>query len=464
MIEGLLGNVGGAIGSAFGGASDFLLNRGRYAEPGAMNAQYGVPEADVRQAGINTLANVSALLLAAGQPMTGAQRGQMLAQIGPAMGGMTTDLFKSSQARLMLAQQREKMNEIAELDAIDKKRKEDPEGLARAMNNIPVDLVKTLDRKTLRDMAKAINIKRATRSPLEEAQEKIMLQALQQSGMLASSGISGAQQPVVAGAPMEAAQAQEAADIAGWEGAQPQKAAAPSAAPAAAQPVANLQSDEQRQKYIASLKDFAARIAVVDPAKAKQLTDAADAIESQSLKKAKEKIGELEGAAAVNAPKSVAFAEETLRLIQGLKNNPGLQYVTGNIYGRGPMIASYVPGAGADQARQAKSVIEQLQSRTFLEAYQNALKGAGPITQVEGIKGEQAIARLNQTYVSTEDYKKALEDLESVLKKTMASATEIGQRYGTIPKQAGAQATPAAPQAGGGQRIRRWNPETGKLE
>lgn len=99
MIEGLLGNVGGAIGSAFGGASDFLLNRGRYAEPGAMNAQYGVPEADVRQAGINTLANVSALLLAAGQPMTGAQRGQMLAQIGPAMGGMTSDIQKSVMAR-----------------------------------------------------------------------------------------------------------------------------------------------------------------------------------------------------------------------------------------------------------------------------------------------------------------------------------------------------------------------------
>lgn len=95
MVEGLLGNVG----SALGGVGDFLLNRGQYADPTAINQQYGVPQADVRQAGINTLANVSALLLAAGQPMTGAQRAQMLAQIGPAMGGMQTDILKASQAR-----------------------------------------------------------------------------------------------------------------------------------------------------------------------------------------------------------------------------------------------------------------------------------------------------------------------------------------------------------------------------
>ena len=95
MVDGILGG----IGDFFGGAKDFLLGGGRYADPTAINPQYGVPEADVRQAGINTLANVSALLLAAGQPMSGAQRAQMLAGIGPAFGGMSADIQKSLQAR-----------------------------------------------------------------------------------------------------------------------------------------------------------------------------------------------------------------------------------------------------------------------------------------------------------------------------------------------------------------------------
>jgi hypothetical protein len=88
MAEGFLGGVG-----------DFFFNTGRYADPNAINPQYGVPEADVRQAGINTLANVSALLLAAGQPMSGQQRAQLLAGVGPALGGMQRDIQQSLQAR-----------------------------------------------------------------------------------------------------------------------------------------------------------------------------------------------------------------------------------------------------------------------------------------------------------------------------------------------------------------------------
>lgn len=95
MADGILGGIGNALG----GVGDFLLGGGRYADPTAINPQYGVPESDVRQAGINTLANVSALLLAAGQPMSGSQRAQLLAGIGPAFGGMQRDLQQSLQAR-----------------------------------------------------------------------------------------------------------------------------------------------------------------------------------------------------------------------------------------------------------------------------------------------------------------------------------------------------------------------------
>lgn len=116
-----------------GGFSDFLLGGGKYADSNAINPQYGVPESDVRQAGINTLANVSALLLAAGQPMTGAQRAQVLSQLGPAMGGMGTDIYKSAQARLMNAQMQNAQNELNELNVVRQRQKDDPAGLARML-------------------------------------------------------------------------------------------------------------------------------------------------------------------------------------------------------------------------------------------------------------------------------------------------------------------------------------------
>jgi hypothetical protein len=195
------------ISNALGGAGDFFLNRGRYADPNAINEQFGVPEQDVRQAGINTLANVSSLLLAAGQPMTGTQRAQLLAGIGPALGGMQGDIFKASQARLMNAQMREKTDEMREVQAINQRRREDPAGLARAMG-ISEDLVKAMDARSLRDVAKQVSIKRATASPLQQAVQarvgQIMAPAL-------PSSVPGAPPPSGVAAPGAAAAAPEMA-------------------------------------------------------------------------------------------------------------------------------------------------------------------------------------------------------------------------------------------------------------
>ena len=185
-----------------GGFSDFLLGGGKYADPNAINPQYGVPESDVRQAGINTLANISALLLAAGQPMTGAQRGQLLAQIGPAMGGMGTDLYKAAQTRLMTAQNKAAQEELGELDVMRKKKAEDPEGLAKAMG-VNVDLVKAMSTKSLVDMAKQITIKRATVEPGQAA--------ITEAFARANAPVAGAP---AAGAPVAAAPVQPTAEVA----------------------------------------------------------------------------------------------------------------------------------------------------------------------------------------------------------------------------------------------------------
>jgi hypothetical protein len=163
MADGLLGGFG-----------DFLLGGGKYADPNAINPQYGVPESDVRQAGINTLANVSALLLAAGQPMTGAQRAQMLAQIGPAMGGMTTDIYKASQARLMTAQQQRAMRDIQEENMLSERMKDPAKFEAEFGFNpsgLSVKSVADLMRTTQLDKLPTLQ-NRVNRLKVEEAEAK----------------------------------------------------------------------------------------------------------------------------------------------------------------------------------------------------------------------------------------------------------------------------------------------------
>jgi hypothetical protein len=114
MVDGILGG----LGSFAGGVGDFFTGGGKYADPQNINPRFGVPEADVRQAGLGALGNVGALLLAAGQSPDRGQRAQFLGQLGGAVSGMNTDLYKSSQTRLMTAQQQQAMREMDENRAL----------------------------------------------------------------------------------------------------------------------------------------------------------------------------------------------------------------------------------------------------------------------------------------------------------------------------------------------------------
>jgi hypothetical protein len=165
MADGILDGISNAVS----GAGDFFLNRGRYADPNAINAQFGVPEQDVRQAGINTLANVSSLLLAAGQPMTGSERAKLLAGIGPALGGMQTDIFKSSQARLMTAQQRGAMEEARGLASLGERIKTDPEGVGKLIGR-DADFVRANTPTNIMKIMQSIGTRDPVQQQLSEAQ------------------------------------------------------------------------------------------------------------------------------------------------------------------------------------------------------------------------------------------------------------------------------------------------------
>ncbi len=77
-----------------------------------IDPRFGVPRSDVRSAAVNALANISATLLAAGQPIAPAQRAQLLSQLGGAASGVNTDLYNASQRRLMGAQMEQRRSEL----------------------------------------------------------------------------------------------------------------------------------------------------------------------------------------------------------------------------------------------------------------------------------------------------------------------------------------------------------------
>lgn len=106
--------------------SDWMSGTGVYGSPNAIDPSTGVPYADVRSAQLGALGNIGSLLIAAGQPMTGAQRAQLLGQIGPQLSGMQTDIYNAAQRRLMQAQFQDQMAARASRTALAEEAKADP--------------------------------------------------------------------------------------------------------------------------------------------------------------------------------------------------------------------------------------------------------------------------------------------------------------------------------------------------
>lgn len=157
-------------------------------------------------------------------------------------------------------------------------------------------------------------------------------------------------------------------------------------------------------------------------------------------KAAQQSSGTATGKAAFDLPRVEQNAQRALQAIDEIRQDPMLPYAVG--YG------GYLPGGLSPKLKDFTAKVDQLKGQAFLDAY-NTLKGGGQITEIEGEKATNAIARLDRTQ-SQEGFKKALDDLEQVVRTGLQRArTQAGQ-------QAGAPA--AAPQ------IRKYNPETGKIE
>ena len=168
--------------------------------------------------------------------------------------------------------------------------------------------------------------------------------------------------------------------------------------------------------------------------------------------------GKMQAEAQIALPSTIATAERALANIEAIRNDPALPGITGMVQGRIPPMSP----AGTDLNVR----INQAKGQTFLEAFES-LKGAGQITEIEGQKAEQAIARLDRAQ-STEAYQQALDDLADVLRSGMERARTKAGVQPPAPPMGGIMAAPpesaAVENVGPPVKRMRFDPVTGMFE
>jgi len=426
MVDGFLGG----LSNFAGGVGDFFTGGGVYSDPKNINQRYGVPEADVRQAGLGALGNVGALLLAAGQSPDRGQRAQFLGQLGGAVSGMNTDIYKSSQARLMNAQQQQAMREVEETNALGAEiQRLGPDGFKAQYKIDP----RGIGLKDLREALTKIRITEATMSPADRAKAAARAQA--------SSYITPS-------------------------------AAAPGVAPtqATAQPAV----PEQPQPTGAMSVELARRIAsdptilAGDPALAKQYAEIAEKLETPGAKKTAElrATAEFEKQQALPRVES-AFANRELKtdLVRNTIKE-AIPEVGITTAGLGGSVMGRVSGTAAVDLQKKIDTIKANIGFDELQSMRDASKTGGALGQV----AVQELNYLQSTLGSLDreqspaELKKRLQQIDTVLERYQKSRREAFKKdYGRYPTPAEEAPAPSAPASGQG-KVRKWNPATGRIE
>ncbi len=105
------------------------------------------------------------------------------------------------------------------------------------------------------------------------------------------------------------------------------------------------------------------------------------------------------------APQAIVNAQNMLSQIDSLYDDPGLWWSVGGM--------GWTPNIPGNPQAGTISRIEQLQGQTFLQAFES-LKGGGQITEIEGVKATNAIARLQRSQ-NYDEYRAALKELRDVV-------------------------------------------------
>ena len=137
-----------------------------------------------------------------------------------------------------------------------------------------------------------------------------------------------------------------------------------------------------------------------------------------------------------------ATANQIIGVIDKAMSHPGREYSTG--------MSSMLPVIPGSDASDFRAVLDQIKGQAFLQAFES-LKGGGQITEVEGQKATQAIARLD-TAQSEEEFLRSLQDhrqivgagLERARRKAGGTAQASPAGAGGVLSPAQATTAPAA--------------------
>lgn len=141
-------------------------------------------------------------------------------------------------------------------------------------------------------------------------------------------------------------------------------------------------------------------------------------------------------AARKDLPQVTTNIDTMIRTIDAALTSPGKKYAVG--------IGSLAPTIPNTEQANFRAVNDQLKGQVFLQAYQT-LKGGGQITEVEGKKAENAIARLG-TAQTVKAYDEALNELKGVLSNSRNRAYEQAGMSVPAAKEAPTAAAPKKPE------------------
>ena len=125
-------------------------------------------------------------------------------------------------------------------------------------------------------------------------------------------------------------------------------------------------------------------------------------------------IGEGAGKAAVDLPRAKGTMDLALQTVDKLRMHPGRSQGTGKDWFRG-----YIPGT---EGYNFRALWQEARGEAFLEGYK-VLKGGGQITEVEGVKAEQALFRMDRAQTE-EAFLEALNDYEEAIRTGYAKLVE----------------------------------------
>jgi hypothetical protein len=126
---------------------------------------------------------------------------------------------------------------------------------------------------------------------------------------------------------------------------------------------------------------------------------------------------------------AIATMEDTLRVLDKAISHPGRSVATGLSGAIDPR--NILPGS---EATNFRILADQIGGKAFLQAFES-LKGGGQITEAEGKKATDAIARLNRAQ-SDSEYLQALQDFRDVVAGAYSRASG-GVYSGGQPAQSG---------------------------